>query len=1121
MRKISSSILYSPSDLIVFMESEFASWMDRFQLERPGEVKMDQADPTLEILRRKGFEHEAAYLESLRSSGLDVVEIPDGQESFNATASAMREGRDVIYQAALSNGAFAGRADFLVKVARKSDLGNFHYEVWDTKLSRESKPYFVIQLCCYAEMLEAIQGKLPDCIGIVLGDGSQKRFRTADFFYYYRCLKLAFEESQTNFNIDERPIPNGMDHHGRWNEAAVSILEELDHLSRIANIRRVQIKKLETVGLTALKALATTELTHVSRMEPATFTTLRTQARLQFESQGMSCPKYSVIAHDGLSRRGLALLPPASSNDVFFDMEGYPYIEGGLEYLFGASYQDNGDLQFKAFWAHNRDEEKEAFENFIDWTYQRWLSDQSMHVYHYGDYEISALRRLMGRHGTREKEVDELLRNDVFINLFTVVRQSMFIGAESYSIKKVELLYREKRDSTVSTAMDSVVFYDKWIEERDGDNVESSKLLACIRDYNKDDCDSTAQLAGWLRKVQAENAIAWIPPSGKEPGITAAAQARDEAGRLAQQLLTSLPANEEDARIQRLLAHLLGFHWRESKPIFWAKYDRHEMNDAQLIDEPNCLGGLQRTQRLPQPVKRSLSYEFSFDPSQDTKLEVGSKCFFAHDLRAKTEILQLDQENGLIEIKIGPKQQAPPDNIGLIPDEFVDPQVIADSIFRTISDWQKTNKLPSAIETVLRRQSPAVTGISEGDLIREEHDALAAITHVVANLNDSAICIQGPPGSGKTYTSAKVILHLLMSGKRVGVTSNSHKAIAKLLWEVERGAKKANFKLKGSKLQSDLDDFGMDGSSFAASTSVDYVFGTGRTRFDLIGGTAWTFSEEAAVGGVDYLFVDEAGQVSLANLLGMAPAARNIVLVGDQMQLSQPIKGAHPDESGQSVLEYLLHGRQTVPPDFGIFLSKTYRMRPEICEFISSAVYDNRLLATEDSEKRNLIMPPDYTGLVTASAGVLFVPVSHEGNSQSSPEEVETIARLIKELLDWKLDESGIERQLQPKDILVVAPYNMQVKALKPVHHRDYVGTVDRFQGQEAPVVVVSMCASEGSESARGLEFLFSKNRLNVAISRAQCLSIVVGSPKLTRTECRRLEQIELVNLFCRVAKGK
>ena len=291
-------------------------------------------------------------------------------------------------------------------------------------------------------------------------------------------------------------------------------------------------------------------------------------------------------------------------------------------------------------------------------------------------------------------------------------------------------------------------------------------------------------------------------------------------------------------------------------------------------------------------------------------------------------------------------------------------------------------------------------------------------------------------------------------------------------------------------------------------------------QFRLLGGTAWALSDPGLRGKLDYLFVDEAGQVSVANLMGMAAATENIVLCGDQMQLGQPVQGAHPGESGLSILEYLLQGKATIPPDMGVFLATTWRLHPELCHFLSDAVYEGRLHAAPQTAQRRVCLSQTGGRIITREAGLVFVSVPHEGNTQASDEEVQAVREVVGELLGRDItDTSGQRlRPLQLSDILCVAPYNMQVRKLQTALGPDArVGTVDKFQGQEAPVVILSMCASQGDTSPRGIDFLFHKNRLNVALSRAQSLAIVVASPALARTRCQTLTHMEQVNLFCRV----
>jgi uncharacterized protein len=380
-------------------------------------------------------------------------------------------------------------------------------------------------------------------------------------------------------------------------------------------------------------------------------------------------------------------------------------------------------------------------------------------------------------------------------------------------------------------------------------------------------------------------------------------------------------------------------------------------------------------------------------------------------------------------------------------------------------------------------------------------------------LNQSALCIQGPPGSGKTSKGGQVIAELLKAGKRVGISSNSHDAICELMKSAAEAATKLGIHFTAAKCGED------DRVPFhPAIEIISENAGVFQRQMlpDLVGGTAWVFSRPEAHGQFDYLFIDEAGQVSLAKLVGMAPSASNLILLGDQMQLSQPIRGVHPGESGTSILDYYLQDHATVPEDLGIFLPKTWRMRPEICSFISNAVYDGRLEHELCTETRSIHLSKAATYL-HHSSGLLYVPVEHEGNTYESDEEVEAVQEVVGELIGQTLEQAGQpSRPISADDILVVAPFNLQVRKLKTALSGIRVGTVDKFQGQQAPVVIFSMTASDGDESPRGMEFLFDKNRLNVAISRAQILAVIVASPKLERTRCIRLEQMQLINMFCR-----
>jgi len=567
---------------------------------------------------------------------------------------------------------------------------------------------------------------------------------------------------------------------------------------------------------------------------------------------------------------------------------------------------------------------------------------------------------------------------------------------------------------------------------------------------------------------------------------------------------------------------MVEFHRREDKPLWWAMFDRHAMTEEELSADLNCLGGLRRTTAPPESIKQSVGFWYTFDPDQDTKLEVGSRCFFAHDLTAKTEIHRLDRDRGRLCLKFGRAKLKqlpdgmPPEHLSLIPDEQVPAKVIVASISETAKTWLETKHLPPALADFLLRRPPRIKRQDGGAIIPRDADPIAATVKAVAALDRSTLCIQGPPGSGKTTVAAHAILALLQQGKRVGVTANSHAAILNVLSKCQELAQ-GNLrcvKIGGSP----------DAPFFVACRGATYAENLKAAlpiidRVPLIGGTAWVFSDQVLREKLDYLFIDEAGQVSVANLIGMAPAAHNLVLIGDQMQLGQPTQGAHPDESGLSTLEYLLQEQATVSEERGIFLSTTWRLHPRLCDFISGAVYENRLSPATQTRQRVVRVPPTAR-YVTREAGILFVPVAHEGNTQGSDEEVAVIRTLVDELLGRELTNTTgqVAGRLQLEDILFVAPYNLQVRKLAAaLGSAARVGSVDKFQGQEAPVVILSMCASQGEGSPRGIEFLLNKNRLNVALSRAWSLAIVVANPALALTRCSSLAQMTLLNLFCRI----
>jgi uncharacterized protein len=1139
MQRLSNGqFLFSPSDLTTFMKSPFASWMDRASKDDVNiRAYKDKEDALLVSLQGKGLEHESAFYQSLLSehSEWTVCNIKDTSGdntllSIEQTKDAMQRGVNLIFQGCLTAGHFRGFSDFLVKVEGASSLGDYHYEVWDTKLSKSVKPYFLIQLCAYAEMLAHVQGVKPQQVKVVLGTGECVSFNTNDYYYSYLALKTRFLAMHNEFDLNNPPDPAHFAEWGDWTDYAKQSLIAKDHLIQVANISRSQIEKLNRADIYTLTALANTSLTSVPKLKDESLAKLKAQAAIQLETQqrfamGETSPAYALLPIDPILPKGLALLPPPSSLDVFFDIEGDPMHERGLEYLWGATYFDEqGNRDFIDFWAHDHEQETMAFVSFIQWAYDRWQRDPQMHIYHYANYEIAACKRLMGRYGVCEHEVDQLLRNGVFIDLYAIVRHGLRVGEPRYSIKNIEHLYRGKRDTAVASGGDSVVVYEAWRESPDGLTWQTSSTLRNIRDYNKDDCDSTQELVVWLRALQSKHQIPYV---GKAYDETASAddvnevQAESEAmvAKLVARRDHLLPHDPVEAGIAELLSQLIEFHKREAKPMWWQLYERLAMDDDALYDDIACIANAKRTDTpaFKQGERdRNLCYEYEVDAEQEFKAprirSKGSKFHVLGLERQKVDMVSFDLETNrfLLKAKTEPDVQ-----LTLIPDEFVNPTPIPEAIQAVANAYLSGESLGAIYRFLSRDASQSLGLLSEIADCEEPAKRLNLLDRLCLTLNNGFLAIQGPPGAGKTYTAKHVMISLLKAGKRIGVASNSHSAVVNLLkatlTTLQSSALKVDAYYTSETHQETLSPLG---ATFIANKDIASKL-ENRSAPLIVGTTAWGFAREELKSSFDYLFVDEAGQVSLANLVAMSQSSRNLVLLGDQMQLGQPLQGTHPEPSGLSVLEYLLGEHHTIPAEMGVFLGTTYRMHPDVNRYISQAFYDDRLLSAPQCAIQKVTLKQAHP-LIKKESGIVYLPVEHVGNTQASSEEVTTIAQLVGDLIGSSFtDSDGMERIISLSDMLIIAPYNHQVTLLKQkLGKYAKVGSVDLFQGQEAPIVILSMCSSFADESARGVEFILDPNRLNVAISRAQALAIVVASKHLTDIQYSSEKVVKLVNNF-------
>ena len=1115
-------------------------------------------DPVLDRIAKRGTEHELRFLEGLRSEGVAVTTIAADEEmpypdrlakGRDETRSAMAAGADVIYQAVLFDGKRLGYADFLKRVAQPSDFGEWGYEVWDAKLARHATAAAVLQLCMYSHMVGQLQGRPPEKMHLALGGVARERvsFRFADFAAYYRLADRNLQDflgSRDGSALVTAPEP--VEHCGvcRWSGECRQRWRDEDDLALVANLTSRQRRALHVVEVTTRHGLAGLEEPTGEQLEGVSskaLATIQAQAAIQVkgESEGRVISERTEppLDTDGalVPNHGLLMLPEPSPGDLFFDIEGDPFYGSkdvdGIDYLFGVvepGAPTEGEPAFHAFWSIDQDKEtvtpageKRAFEEFMDFVIERIEADPYLHIYHYAPYEPTAVKRLAGRHGTREEEVDRLLRGEVFVDLYRAVRQGIRASVESYSIKRLEPLYGFSREVKLRDAGSSIVEFETWLEL--GESDAGGDLLDSIEAYNRDDCLSTLHLRDWLETQRAELSEEHgdLPrPSVPEPEETEESEEQQAANELAADLCADLPVSTEDMdKAQRgrwLLAQLLNWHRREDKSSWWRYFClTNELTDQERLQESDAMSGLTFMGSAPNPAPRarSMLHRFRF-PLQEHAIKEDSSPHDPATCEAVGTVHSIDEQTGEIVIKRGNTKPAP-SATSLIPLDLVNQQPKPQSLQR-IARWVIDHGIEGdsphrAARDLLTRRPPQLGQPQGQSLCRSGEDAQQAARRLIASLRHSYLAIQGPPGSGKSTVGAAMIVDLVAEGNRIGVTANSHKVIGELLTKVTKNAADRGIGVA----------IGQRTNGQPASTGFTHLKTNPPARaaladgsVDVVGGTTWLWAREDMADSVDVLFIDEAGQMSLADAIAASPCAKSLVLLGDPQQLDQPLQGVHPPGSERSVLAHLLDHDRVMPGHLGLFLDRTWRLHPAICEYTSEVFYEGRLQPHSGRDGLDLTgaAPLDGTGL-------RHVDIEHNGRSNQSPEEVDQVKGLINGLLGANptfTDADGNTRSVDRSDVLIVAAYNAQVRALIDALPQCRIGTVDKFQGQEAPVSIYSMATSSAEEAPRGMEFLYSLNRLNVATSRAQCLAVLVANPDLIDVRCRTPRQMQLANALAR-----
>ncbi|MET3809348.1 TM0106 family RecB-like putative nuclease [Arthrobacter sp. UYEF3] len=949
-----------------------------------------------------------------------------------------------------------------------------------------------------------------------------------------------------------------------------------DDLLLVARMNSAQRRHLHERGIRTVKGLAqatlarpTPALLRLQEQARIQSGVSPTDGEVRYVKDGEEHTlRYAVVPQNTLAE-----LPPPSPGDIFFDFEGDPLWQEsatgvwGLEYLFGvieAPVRPGEAGAFRPFWAHSRAAEKQAFLDFLDYVEKRRQDHPDMHVYHYAPYEKTALRKLSVLHVAGEDIVDEWLREGLLVDLYQTVRNSIRISENSYSIKKLEPLYMgtNLRSGEVKDAGASVVAYAHYCEARDAGRADdAAAILADISDYNEYDCLSTLELRDWLLRRAKERGI---EPRGGGSG-PADSDATDDGGSgdgglgddggsqtggsetggaalgpaEAALMASAEPGSglsADDRKAVAMLAAAVSYHRRERKSFWWAHFDRceqgpdtHERDrNVFLVESAEILDDWQQAgRRLPE---RRVRLTGTVSPGSD--LREGSKWFRMYGLPLPaglegtgkdgtgrsgwfgTEVLELGHEDGRDTVIIRDRlhRNIPPHND--LPIALTEDQPLATKSLEQALEVLAATVAVALISGIIprhpaldlaRRLPPRLTGSAPLPQPGNGPDRFVdAITAAVLRLDHSYLAVQGPPGTGKTHVGAHVISRLVARGWKVGVVGQSHAVVENLLkTAVAKAGVSPALVAKNVK-----HDYPLPWQSRTAKDVAELLASPGGA---LVGGTAWTMTGATVPpGSLDLLVIDEAGQFSLANTLAVAQASSRLLLLGDPQQLPQVSQGRHPEPVDESALGWISAGHPTLPPELGYFLADSWRMNSELCRAVSELSYEGRLRSAPSADLRRLEGVP---------AGIETIMVRHAGNTTSSPEEAAEVVRQVRRHLRllWHTPEET--RPLDAADILVVAAYNAQVNLIRDALDRAgmyevRVGTVDKFQGQEAAVVIISMACSAVAEAPRGMEFLLSRNRINVAVSRGQWRAVVVRSPELTNFMPAHPEGLEQLGGF-------
>ncbi|MGM7669042.1 TM0106 family RecB-like putative nuclease [Microbacterium sp. A93] len=1122
-------VIFSATDLKAAAECEFA-WARAIDAKLGRVPAVEQpVDATLARAAKLGDAHELKVLEAYRERfGTDAVyEVSKVSSADPAalaavvaeTGEALRSDAKVLFQGAFSTDEFVGFADFLLR----EDDGR--WRVQDSKLARTARVTALMQLAAYVDQLDGLGIPRSDRVDLILGDGTISTHAVDDLLPLFHVRRTRLRAV-----IADRDVPAGAagaplawgDGRGDLDITAcgrcATCTEQVDaarDLLMVARMRPTQRARLRAAGVETIDDLAAAT-DAPDGMNVDSFESLRAQARLQLRADVDDAPTFDVYYPQAIHN-----LPRPSRGDIFFDFEGDPlYTEPapdgnaqwGIDYLFG--WVDNED-QYTPLWAHSFVDERHALEQFLDFVNVRRAAHPDMHIYHYAPYETSHLVAMAARYGIREGEVDKLLREGVFVDLYPLVLRTVRVGSRSYSIKKLEPLYmgEDVRTSDVQKGDDSIVQY---VAARQllaaGETSDAEAVLADLVDYNRYDCVSTRRLRNWLIEIAKDKGVNPAPPDEPDELVY-------EPSHRSVALLADAERDVEaggDGEVHRVAAAAIDYYPREAKS-FWVSHFQRLREPVSMWDQTrdvvrvDVTASVLRRDWSVAEGRRVMSRDIEIrgEISPGTTLGEGSNPFSLYpfpapfDVEAPSRAVHVPRTITVTEVLDDGYVITETAVSGQTWDEFpvaltpaAPPRVV--SLQGAIDEWADTvheaaPAFPSDAATDILRRIPPRT-VSGAGLPAAGDDTIDAIVRGILDLDHSYLAVQGPPGTGKTYTGSRVIARLVNEhGFRIGVVAQSHAIIETLLERVVADGVPPGQVAKAPKEKGSEPSYTMIPKSGMASFLSER-----QGQGVVVGGTAWDFSNTGRVErhGLDLLVIDEAGQFSLASTIAVAAGAKRLLLLGDPQQLPQVSQGAHPEPVNTSALGWVMDGDAVVSPEYGYFLDHSWRMHPAVAGPVSRLSYAGQLASAPGTERR---------AIDGVEAGLHVVSVRHRGNATQSAEEAAEVVRIVRELLGREftdMDSEVAPRPLVEADFIVVAPYNAQkqlvIDALAAAGLAGVpVGTVDNFQGKEAAVSITTLAASSGRDAPRGPEFLLLQNRLNVAISRAQVAAYLIHSPAL------------------------